>query len=61
MKIVRSSDVVIEFALDPIMKGEVKPGDKLPSTGNLAREIGTSVISARELVQNPEAANDRPW
>ncbi|HUL29063.1 MAG TPA: FadR/GntR family transcriptional regulator [Thermodesulfobacteriota bacterium] len=52
MKIVRSSDVVIEFVLDLIIKGEIKPGDKLPSTENLARKIGTSVISAREAVQN---------
>ena len=52
MKIIRSSDVVIEFVLDLIMKGDVKPGDKLPSTENLARKIGTSVISAREAVQN---------
>jgi GntR family transcriptional repressor for pyruvate dehydrogenase complex len=52
MKIIRSSDVVIEFVLDLIMKGEVNPGDKLPSTENLARKIGTSVISAREAVQN---------
>ena len=52
MKIIRSSDVVIEFVLDLIIKGEVKPGDKLPSTENLARKIGTSVLSTREAVQN---------
>jgi GntR family transcriptional regulator, transcriptional repressor for pyruvate dehydrogenase complex len=55
MKITRSSDVVIKFLLDLIMEGEVKPGDKLPSTENLAKKIGTSVISAREAVQNLSA------
>jgi GntR family transcriptional repressor for pyruvate dehydrogenase complex len=52
MKTIRSSDVVIKFLLDSITKGEVKPGDKLPSIENLAKKIGTSVISAREAVQN---------
>jgi len=28
------------------------PGDKLPSTENLAKQTGTSVISAREALQN---------
>jgi GntR family transcriptional repressor for pyruvate dehydrogenase complex len=55
MKTIRSSDVVIKFLLDLIMKGEVRPGDKLPSTENLAKKIGTSVISAREAVQNLSA------
>jgi DNA-binding FadR family transcriptional regulator len=52
MKIIRSSDVVIEFVLDLIIKGEVKPGDKLASSKNLAKKIGTTVISAREAVQS---------
>jgi len=55
MKTIRSSDVVIKFLLDLIMKGEVNPGDKLPSIENLAKRIGTSVISAREAVQNLSA------
>ncbi len=46
---------MIKFLLDLIMKGEVKPGDKLPSTENLAKEIGTSVLSAREAVQSLSA------
>jgi len=54
MKTIRSSDVVM-FLLDLIMKGEIKPGGKLPSTGNLAKKIGTSFISAREAVQNLSA------
>jgi len=55
MKTIRSSDVVIKFLLDLIMKGEVNPGDKLPSIENLAKQTGTSVISAREAVQNLSA------
>jgi len=47
--------LVIKFLLDLIMKDEVKPGDKLPSTENLAQKIGTSVISAREAVQSLSA------
>ena len=52
MKIVRSSDVVIKNLLDLIMKGEIGPGDKLPSIEHLAKQMGTSIISAREAVQN---------
>jgi len=55
MKIVRSSDLVIKNLLALIMKGEIGPGDKLPSTEHLARQMGTSVISAREAVQNLSA------
>jgi GntR family transcriptional repressor for pyruvate dehydrogenase complex len=52
MKIIRSSDVVIKNLLDLIMKGEIGPGDKLPSIDHLAKQMGTSIISAREAVQN---------
>ncbi len=52
MKTTRSSDVVIKSLLDLIMKGDILPGDKLPSTENLAKQTGTSVISAREALQN---------
>ena len=36
------------------MKGEITPGDKLPATENLAKTMGTSVISAREAMKNLE-------
>jgi GntR family transcriptional regulator, transcriptional repressor for pyruvate dehydrogenase complex len=49
---IKASDLVIKKLIDSIVKGEIKPGDKLPSTENIAREFGTSVISAREAVQN---------
>jgi GntR family transcriptional repressor for pyruvate dehydrogenase complex len=52
MKPTKSSDAVIKVLLDLIMKGEIKPGDKLPSAENLAKNTGTSVITAREAVQN---------
>ncbi len=54
MKIIRSSDVVVKKLLDLMMRGEISPGDKLPSTENLAKTMGTSVISAREAVKNLE-------
>ena len=52
MKPTKSSDVIIKVLLDLIMKGEIRPGDKVPSAENLAKNTGTSVISAREAVQN---------
>ena len=52
MKPIKSSDVIIKVLLDLIMKGEIRPGDKVPSAENLAKNTGTSVISAREAVQN---------
>lgn len=52
MKIIRSSDVVIKNLLDLIVKGEIGPGDKLPSIEHLAKQMGTGIISAREAVQN---------
>src|SRR5271157_3954976 len=54
MKIIRSSDAVIKRLLELMMRGEIAPGDKLPSTENLAKTMGTSVISAREAVKNLE-------
>lgn len=54
MKIIRSSDVVVKRLLELIMKGEITPGDKLPATENLAKTMGTSVISAREAMKNLE-------
>ncbi len=51
MKTTRSSDVVIKTLLDLMIQGEIKPGGKLPSTENLAKLTGTSVISVREALQ----------
>ena len=52
MKTVRTCDVVIKYLLDSIMRGEIPPGGRLPSTENLAKLTGTSIISAREAVKN---------
>ena len=49
---IRASDIVIKSLIDAIVKGDIKPGDKLPSTEKIAKQMGTSVISAREAVQN---------
>jgi GntR family transcriptional repressor for pyruvate dehydrogenase complex len=55
MKTSRSRDIVIKGLLDSIMQGEIKPGDKLPSTENLAKTMGTSTLSAREALKNLES------
>lgn len=52
MKILKSGDLVIKNLLDLIVKGEMKPGDKLPSTESLAKTMGISTVSAREAVQS---------
>jgi GntR family transcriptional repressor for pyruvate dehydrogenase complex len=49
---IRASDIVIKSLIDAIVKGDIKPGDKLSSTEKIAKQMGTSVISAREAVQN---------
>ncbi|MCX6262640.1 MAG: FCD domain-containing protein [Bacteroidia bacterium] len=50
--IIKTSDMVIKYILDLITKGDIKPNDKLPSAEALAKLTGTSIISAREAVQN---------
>ncbi len=52
MKTIRTCDVVIKYLLDAIMREEIPPGGKLPSTENLAKLTGTSIISVREAVKN---------
>jgi GntR family transcriptional repressor for pyruvate dehydrogenase complex len=50
--IITTPSLVVKKLLDLIVKGTVKPGDKLPSTDRIARETGTSIISAREAIKN---------
>lgn len=50
--ITKASDVVVRLLLEAINKGELKPGDKVPTTQTLSRLSGTSIISAREAVQS---------
>jgi GntR family transcriptional regulator, transcriptional repressor for pyruvate dehydrogenase complex len=52
--VIKAGDIVIKNLIDSIIKGELKPGDKLPSLEHLAKNSGTSVLSAREAVQNLE-------
>jgi GntR family transcriptional repressor for pyruvate dehydrogenase complex len=52
MIITKSSDLVIRNLLDLVVRGRIRPGDKLPSTKNLAQQMGVSVVSAREAVQS---------
>ncbi|HMK64227.1 MAG TPA: FadR/GntR family transcriptional regulator [Thermodesulfobacteriota bacterium] len=43
---------MIKNLLSQIMKGVIQPGDKLPATERLAKEMGTSILSAREAIQS---------
>jgi len=52
MIITKSSDLVIRNLLDLAVKGRIRPGDKLPSTRSLAKQMGVSIVSAREAVQS---------
>jgi GntR family transcriptional regulator, transcriptional repressor for pyruvate dehydrogenase complex len=52
--VLKAGDIVIKSLIDSIIKGELRPGDKLPSLEHLARKSRTSVLSAREAVQNLE-------
>ncbi|MCE5334008.1 MAG: FCD domain-containing protein [Desulfobacteraceae bacterium] len=50
--ITKASDVVVKMLLEAIIKGDLKPGDKVPTTQVLSQLSGTSIISAREAVQS---------
>jgi len=52
--VIKAGDIVIKNLIDSIIKGELKPGDKIPSLELLAKRSGTSVLSAREAVQSLE-------
>jgi GntR family transcriptional regulator, transcriptional repressor for pyruvate dehydrogenase complex len=52
MLITKTGDIIIKNLIDAIVRGELKPGDRLPSLEILAKQSGTSVLSAREAVQN---------
>jgi GntR family transcriptional repressor for pyruvate dehydrogenase complex len=54
MNMIKAGDIVIKSLIDSIVKGDYKPGDRLPSLGNIAKLSGTSVLSAREAVQSLE-------
>ena len=48
----KACDSVTKLLIEAMGKGELRPGDKLPSAQALAKRGGTSVLSAREAVQN---------
>jgi GntR family transcriptional regulator, transcriptional repressor for pyruvate dehydrogenase complex len=50
--IIKAGDIVIKYLIDAIVRGDLKPGDRLLSLEHLAKQCGTSVLSAREAVQN---------
>jgi GntR family transcriptional regulator, transcriptional repressor for pyruvate dehydrogenase complex len=51
----KSGDLVTQHILDLMFRGTVKPGDKLPSAESISKQIGVSIISAREALKNLEA------
>jgi DNA-binding FadR family transcriptional regulator len=55
MKVIKSTDLVIKGVLDLVLGGRIKPGDRLPSTQEIAKLTGTSVVSAREAIKKLEA------
>jgi len=48
------SDLVTKKLLHLLMSGEFNSGDKLPSADFLAREVGVSILTARESIKNME-------
>jgi GntR family transcriptional repressor for pyruvate dehydrogenase complex len=48
----KAGGIVIKNFIDAIIKGDFKPGDRLPSLEKLAKQNGMSVVSVREAVQN---------
>jgi GntR family transcriptional repressor for pyruvate dehydrogenase complex len=54
MRTRRSTDAVVEVILDSILKGDIQPGDKLPSAQRLGAMIGTSFVSTRVVLKGLE-------
>lgn len=44
------SDEIVDAVKEKIIKGELKPGEKLPPQGELARQLGVSRTSLREAI-----------
>ena len=47
----RLSEIVEHRIKDSIMKGEIKPGQKLPTEKDLAKQFGVSLVTAREALR----------
>jgi GntR family transcriptional repressor for pyruvate dehydrogenase complex len=49
------TDLVLSRIKDSLMRGELKPGDKLPGTSELADKIGVGISSVREAIKMLES------
>lgn len=47
----RLSEIVEHRIKDSILKGEIKPGQRLPTEKELAKQFGVSVVTAREALR----------
>lgn len=51
----KASDLIIKEIWNLILKGELKPGDKLPPERELGKRFGVSMVTLREALQTLEA------
>jgi GntR family transcriptional repressor for pyruvate dehydrogenase complex len=49
------TDLVLSQIRDSLMRGELKPGDKLPGTSELAGKMGVGISSVREAIKMLES------
>jgi len=54
MKLFKNNNLVSREILDLILEGEIKPGEKLPSAGYIAKKTGVSIVTARESIKKLE-------
>ena len=45
------SQVVEGHIRDLILKGEIEPGERLPSEGEIGRQFGVSLVTVREALK----------
>lgn len=54
LKVRRLSEIVENCIKDLILKGEIKPGDRLPTEKELSRQFGVSSVTVREALRGLE-------
>ena len=55
LKNVSVVDSVKEFIVDQLIKGNLRPGDKLPTEAELCQNLGAGRNSVREAIKQLEA------
>jgi GntR family transcriptional repressor for pyruvate dehydrogenase complex len=48
------SEVIEQHIMDLILKGEIEPGDRLPSEGEIGNQFGVSLVTVREALKGLE-------